>query len=530
MGILESFFIMFEADASNLNEGVADADKKADKLTESLKKADKAGSDVGKSMGNLLATAGGALAAIVSTGAIMAGIQGAADYADALGKLSDALDLNTEDVSAWSDVVSMAGGSADGFQQTLRMMTANLQDINAKGTNETLPFFQQLGVELRDANGNMRSALELLPDMADGFAKMDKASAAGIGQKLGLDQGTIMLLQQGRRAVEDQIRKQKEMGVVTAEQAKQSAAWNDTLSQMGFMFRGLWLAVGQSVLPAFQAIIEAFSSAVSFFRKHSDFITGLFIALGTAVTVFLVPPLLTAAGAAIAAMAPFLIVGAIVAVVAGAFALLYDDVMNFMDGNDSMIGEIFKKYPAVKDLIDGIVEAFGTLKEVGKELWGLMGDLFTLATLKATEFWQSINDGVDGFKSAFPEVFAIIEKMGDIFDIVLNAIIDTFTSAFNGIKETIGSVAEFFGLDFVVKGVKEARSQVQAASASTLNNINSGAISNTRMANTSTNVSVAKVEVNTQATDAEGISRAIGGELQGQLKRATSNYDDGVMA
>ena len=30
---------------------------------------------------------------------------------------------------------------------------------------------------------------------------------------------------------------------------------------------------------------------------------------------------------------------------AAAFALVYDDIMNFIDGNDSMIGRILDKYP-----------------------------------------------------------------------------------------------------------------------------------------------------------------------------------------
>lgn len=530
MGILDTFFIMFEADASDLDEGLKKSDKKADDLTRSLKKADAAGNEVGKSMGNLLATAGGALMAALSAGAMMAGIQNAANYADSLGKLSDALGVDIEDMSAWSDVVSMAGGSAESFKSSVSNLTMGLQELALRGTSRISPFFEELNIQLRDSNGNVKTALELLPEMADSFSKMSRSQALGYGQKMGLDQGTIMLLQQGRREVEEQIRKQKELGVVTKEQAKQSAAWNDTLSQMGFMFRGLWLAVGQSVLPAFQAIVGAFTSMISFFRKHSDFITGLFITLGTAVMVFLVPPLITAAGAAIAAMAPFLLIGAIVAFVAGAFALLYDDVMNFMDGNDSMIGEIFKKYPAVKDIVFAVIDAFKGLFEAGKELWGLFGDLFTLATLKAQQFWSSLTNGIDEFKKAFPELFAVIEKIGHIFDIVFEAVKKSFTGVIDDLVEDFKSVAKFFGIDVAVGGIKEARAQVQAASATALNNINSNAISNTQVANAPTTVNVGTVTVNTQATDAEGVSKAVGGELQGQIKRATSNYDDGVLA
>lgn len=528
MGILDSFYIMFEADASSLNKGVEAADKKADDLTKSLKQADLAADNIGSSMGNLLATAGGAMAAVFSVGALMSGIQGAADYADHLGKVSDALGVNIEDLSAWSDVVAMSGGSADGFQSTLKNMTANLEDLSAKGTNESLPFFQQLGVNLKDSSGKMRGVLDLLPEMADGFSKMTKAQSSGVGQKLGLDEGTIMLLQQGRREVEAQIAKQKELGVVTKEQAKQSAEWNDALSQMGFQFRGLFSSVGQSVLPAFKAIIDVFTKVVSFFRQHSHFLTGLFIALGAAVMVFLVPPLLAAAAAAFMAMSPFLLIGAVVAVVAGAFALLYDDIMNFIDGNDSMIGDIFAKYPIVKDLVYGIVDAFKTMGAILSEIFGLIGDVFAFGVAKGSQFWDTLNNGIDAFKDKFPFLFELVNGLGNIFEAVFDHIKQLWDDIFGSITSSISAVADYIGLDFSVEGVKNARSQVQAATATPLNNMSSSAISNNRSSENNQTVSIGKIDIQTQATDAEGVSRSIGGHLQDHFKRATSNYDDGV--
>lgn len=46
----------------------------------------------------------------------------------------------------------------------------------------------------------------VLPELAESFEKLSKQESAALGQKLGLDQGTIMLLRRGRREVEDQIR------------------------------------------------------------------------------------------------------------------------------------------------------------------------------------------------------------------------------------------------------------------------------------------------------------------------------------
>jgi len=487
LSILDTFFIVFDSDVTSLNKGTDEANKKAEKLTNTLNIADLAGGKLGSSFGNLLATAGGAMMAIFSVGAMTSGIAGAIDYADKLNDLSNGLGVATEDLDSWGKAVKMSGGSAEEFHGTLAMVSADFAMIATKGTSRMLPFWKELGINLKDSHGKMREVMDVLPELADKFAGMSKQESIGMGKKLGLDQGTIMLLQQGRREVEAQIKQQKEMGVVTAEQAKQAGEFNDALDQLSMNFRGMFLNVGGSLIPAFKWMIDMFGKVASFFRKHSHFITGLFIALGAAVMIFLVPPLITAGIAALTAMAPFLLMGAAIALAAGAFALLYDDVMNFIDGNDSMIGSLSKSYPVIGDIVNGLVDIFRFFFDFTTNGFAHMGDVIM-------GIWDSI-------------VKTIMEG------------IETAKGAMNG-------VLGFFGMD----GMEVAHKVVGSASATPLNSTNSAAISNSRTSAKNTTVTVGKVEVKTKATDAAGIARSVGGHMKGELKRATSNYDDGILA
>jgi len=530
MAVLDTFFLMFEADASSLNDGVEKAKKNTDQLESKLKLADIAGGKLGQSFTNMLATAGGAMIAIFSVGAMTSGIAGAIDYADALNDLSNGLGIATEDLDSWGKAVKMSGGTAEEFQGTLSTMSADFAMIATKGTSRMLPFWKELGINVKDSTGKMREVLDVLPELADKMAGLSKQESIGMGRKLGLDQGTIMLLQQGRREVEEQIKQQKEMGVVTAEQAKQAGEFNDALDQLSMNFRGMFISVGSSLIPAFRWVVDTLTTVVAFFKKHSDFMTGLFIALGAAIMVFLVPPLLTAAGAALAAFAPFLLMGAIIAGVAVAFALLYDDVMNFRAGNESLIGDLYAKYPFIKTLIDGISEAFTNMKEIAVEVWGLLSDLVTLAGVKVKEFWDGMGNGINWFKETFPMLFSIIEMFSTVFGNVFNAILDMFFSLIGTIGDGLKDVLSAVGIDVSMDGLKNARSQVQAAAGNPLNSTTSNAISNSKSTTQSANVTVGKIEVKTKATDADGIAKAVGGSMQAQLKKATSNYDDGVRA
>ena len=67
-----------------------------------------------------------------------------------------------------------------------------------------------------------------------------------------------------------------------------------------------------------------------------------------------------------------------------------------------------------------------------------------------------------------------------------------------------------------------------AASANPMNAVSSNAISNSSNSSSETNVQVGQVTVQTQATDSQGISQAIGGDLSAQLKNLEAETATGV--
>lgn len=516
MSILDTFFVVFESDTSKLDKGMDDAKKSSDGLKVSLSETDKAAGDTVESVKNLIGSLGGFIAAGMTLASVVSGIKEAADFSDALGKMSDSLGVNIKDVSAWGEAVSMSGGSAAGFQGTLKSMTNDLQQVALTGQSQMMPFLARLGIGMFDTHGKIKNVTDLLPELASKFEGMSKAQSMTMGKKLGLDEGTIMLLQQGRAEVDKQVASMKALDGVTKENAKVSADFHNSTSKISFAMRGLFLEIGTALLPALTWLNEAFTSIIMFLQNHKDFAIGLFTAIGTAITVFLLPPLISAGIAAAVAMAPFLLIGAIVAGVAAVFALLYDDVMNFIEGNDSLIGQISQKYPIVGEIVHAIVDTIKELWKISTEVFGGMAEII----MHPLQALQKIEDA---FKSA-----------GNSISQIWGKVIDEIKSSFNfvdagidKVKNGFSAVKSFFGIGDDT--TKNAKKTIDGANSVPLNNITSSAISN--MAQTkSTNVTVGKVEVHTQATDAEGISKHVGATLQDQIKTAVTNFDDGIHA
>ncbi|MBO6276892.1 MAG: hypothetical protein J6N20_05590, partial [Pseudomonas sp.] len=73
-----------------------------------------------------------------------------------------------------------------------------------------------------------------------------------------------------------------------------------------------------------------------------------------------------------------------------------------------------------------------------------------------------------------------------------------------------------------------ANETLLAASGTPMNAVTSSAISNTTNKSSETNVQTGDIIVQTQATDAQGISQDIGGSLKGELKGMTAEFATGA--
>lgn len=543
--VLETFLILFESNAADVDKGSQDAKKSTDDLERSINSTTKASASAADSFIKMASTAAGAITSVLSVAAVTGAVLNAANNADALGEFSERLGLNIEDVNAWGDAVAVNGGTAEGFRGSLDSLIDGMVTFATKGTSRVAPFFDELNIKMVDTKGNARDVMEILPELADSFEKLTKQESAGLGRKLGLDQGTIMLLQRGRREVEDQIRIQKELGTVTAENAEIAGKFNDQQDNTAKVFRSLFTVMGSTILPVFTRILGGLQGVGTFLVKHSDFMVGLLIAIGAAVTVYALPPLVSMAVAAVTAFAPFLLMGAIIAGVAVAFALLYDDVMNFIDGNDSLIGQILTAYPAIGEVAKA-------LYDVVMELWAGVKWVFDsiLSVLQISlEGWKLlfgfIADGVSDFVASSTVMQSLIAAIsgafttaGDIIGAVwdgignkIQAVLAIFRSAYNLIKSGAATISGILGMKKEELGISEGKAALNMASTSPIAAQTSSSISNTsRVANKSTTVSTGPITVQTQATDAEGIAGAIGSSLGNQMRQTVSTFDDGVSA
>lgn len=513
MQLLDTWLTIFQADTSSLQQGVKRSEKGADDLIKKLKDTDAVAAKTGESFAGYASKALGALTAALSVGSVISGTIGKAADIAAIGQTADALGEAVENVDAFGRAAVALGGDAQGARDSLTDMAESigeaLQDVES-GRAKT---FAALGVDLRGVDGNAVTAVEGILRVADAVEGLSKQEAVFRVKELGItDNRSVEMVLKGRKELERLLSVQKQQGVITKESAEQAKKLNEAMGGL----RGAADTAGTgfmvALIPTLTTVVEWLTLLVNWAGEHSDVIVGFFGAVAAIVTAIYLPAMISAAAATLAATWPIIAIVAVIIALAAAFALAYDDVMNFIEGNDSLIGQMFDKFPLLKALVFGLIDAFKFLGAVVGQIWSVM--------------YTGFKQVVDFIMRGIDQIAAGVETVASFFGIGGD---EPAANTQPAPDVPTGGAAYNSARDNALEGLAAGNATLAQAAASPLNSVTSNAISNTASStNKETNVNIERVEVQTQATDAAGVSRDIGGSLSDQLQQVEAESATGV--
>ena len=157
--VLETFYFLFESDASKLEAGLNDSNRKTNQLERNLRDADKAAGMVGGSLRRLAGSLGAALGGMLAFGAVKATIVETAAAMDDLGDEAAALDIPVDQLSAWSMAATMVDGSQQGFLSSLRSINTGIVAIVTTGKGRMLLFLKEMGLSMADVETASKNPL-----------------------------------------------------------------------------------------------------------------------------------------------------------------------------------------------------------------------------------------------------------------------------------------------------------------------------------------------------------------------------------
>src|SRR5262249_5952869 len=128
-------------------------------------------------------------------------------------------------LSSFELAARTAGTSLEAVGSGVKFLTNNMAAA-ATGSGEMADAFKKIGVEVKDAHGNLRAADDVLLDLAQKFADApDGANKTAAALKLLGRSGLEMIpfLNQGKEGIRDLIDEAVQMGAVVSEQGAKTA-------------------------------------------------------------------------------------------------------------------------------------------------------------------------------------------------------------------------------------------------------------------------------------------------------------------
>lgn len=320
-----------EVDKSSANltitiKGLSDEKKKAKEQTDNFT----------KSVNNATKALVGLFTAIfVSTGLTKL-IDETAKTNDQLNFLSKNLGMNAAEVKRWQGAAEMSGGSADGMAASLSGLSKSLWDMVTMGDTSVLPYFNALNVGVIKSNGELRNLDDILLDVSDSLSKMSRPQAYNFAKNMGFDDGTINMLLQGRREVEEYLALQKDIVVSSEQELEISRQLNKQNALVSRQWEGLKTLLANYLMPYALKFSETISGFLNYLNRNRDTAVFVFKAIGTVIGVTLIPLALKAGAAFMGMFAPLFGGVGLLLLLGGAIAALYDDYDKWKKGEKSL--------------------------------------------------------------------------------------------------------------------------------------------------------------------------------------------------
>lgn len=178
---------------------------------------------------------GAAVAGMVASLGAIEKIKGAIDILDRLDDWAEKSGIAVERLSELRFAGEAVGTPIDALASGITKLNKSIVEA-AGGNKEAAATFKALGIEVKNADGSLRSNDEVLADMAERFAGYeDGAAKAALAQRVFGKSGEEMipLLNQGRDGLAKLRTEAQQLGAIySGELAKEAAAFNDNLTKI----------------------------------------------------------------------------------------------------------------------------------------------------------------------------------------------------------------------------------------------------------------------------------------------------------
>lgn len=345
-----------------------------------------------------------------------------------LRKMSTNLKMNVVDIQAWQGAVRASGEDVGAFMSSLGKIEETLKRVRMSrwGGN-----FRVMGVQVRDANGQLKDAGQIMQDIAAKADKMDPRRFALYAKRFGFDDSTIRMLQKGSKELGILLGKYKALAL-TQEDTDIAAQYDLAQFNLSKTFQAVAAIMMRIFVPAITFVTDKMAAFVNFLREHEPFVIAFFATLAAVALPFLAK-IAIAAGAALLPFLPLILI-------VSAIAFLIDDLWTYVAGGPSLFEDLWKEIGTGEEILKMVSDAWADMKAIGTAAWEALGPaaqgFFALMRAAVKPFVSMFQNALKTIKSLFQGNFQEAGKFA--LDAIMNLgelIVTVLVGALNMVGE-----------------------------------------------------------------------------------------------
>lgn len=179
--------------------------------------------------------------------------------------------VSVESLSSLSYMAKLTGADMGNVEKSVKFLTNSMLDVS-RGSGTAKKTFEEMGIAVTGAGGNLRPVMDVLMDAADKLAGMSDATkqAAFAADLFGAKSGTMLLpmLKGGSAEMRKMFEEAKRLGIVmSTEDARAADAAGDAMDTFKMAIEGVRRTIASGIIPTLTGYVKAATEWVAVNRE-----------------------------------------------------------------------------------------------------------------------------------------------------------------------------------------------------------------------------------------------------------------------
>lgn len=189
----------------------------------------------------------------------------------ATSRFSKTLGISANDLGVWDNAAQQVGGTAASIRGTLGAINMDMNRFMLGHPSSLIGPLTPFQISLFDTNHQLKTATQLMLDLAGASEKMDKRRAAAYLSDIpGMNQDTINLLLEGRSAVVGRLSKAQESVRGTDESGELAKKYQENMALLSGSLTSLNRVILTYLAPPLTTIAEYLTKILNLFGSQKE--------------------------------------------------------------------------------------------------------------------------------------------------------------------------------------------------------------------------------------------------------------------